>query len=139
MKKILLSLLFIAQILYAQIGIGQDMEGVRVPTANTLSQGYFFISGSYEAISDGHALAMNGYTIDDGSDITSLDKNTPSSGGSLSLGFGATDNLELSLMLPSTTRAPSTVRNLTVSAQATCMRESSIPTPFRAFRSISRS
>lgn len=100
MKKILLSLLFIAQILYAQIGIGQDMEGVRVPTANTLSQGYFFISGSYEAISDGHALAMNGYTIDDGSDITPLDKNTPSSGGSLTLGFGATDNLELSLMLP---------------------------------------
>jgi len=99
MKKILPIMLVIAQFLHAQIGIGQGMEGVRVPTANTLTQGYFFISGSYESVSDGHALAMNGYWTDDNTNMQ-LDKNTPSSGGSISLGFGATDNLELALSLP---------------------------------------
>ena len=100
MKKILFALLLLANILHAQIGIGQNMEGVRVPTANTLSEGYFFLSGYYESVSDGHALAMNGYTVDGGDKIYPLDKYTPSSGGGLTFGFGATDNLELMLSLP---------------------------------------
>lgn len=100
MKKILFAMLFLAPFLHAQIGVGQNMEGVRVPTANTLSEGYFFISGYYESVSDGHALAMNGYTIDGSDERTMLDKNTPSSGGGLTLAYGATDNLELMLSLP---------------------------------------
>ena len=100
MKKILLASLILANILYAQIGIGQNMEGVRVPTANTLSEGYFFISGYYESVSDGHALAMDGYLDENTGKRFPLDKNTPSSGGALTLAFGARDNLELMLSLP---------------------------------------
>jgi len=100
MKKILLALLFLAEFLHAQIGVGQNMEGVRVPTANTMSEGYFFVSTSYESISDGHALSMNGYQFVGNDSIMTLDKNTPSSGGAITFAFGATDNLDLMLSLP---------------------------------------
>jgi hypothetical protein len=100
MKKILSTLLILASILHAQIGIGRNLEGVRVPTANTLEQGFLFISGSYETINDGHALAMNGYSPAGTDSIYELDKNTPSSGGAISLAFGVTDNFEFGASLP---------------------------------------
>ena len=100
MKKILSTLLILASILYAQIGLGRNMEGVRVPTANTLEQGYLLISGSYETVNDGHALAMDGFSPIGSDSIYPLDKNTPSSGGALSLGLGVTDNLEFGASLP---------------------------------------
>ena len=100
MKKILSILLFLAPFLHAQIGVGQNMEGVRVPTANTLEQGYFFISGSYETVNDGHALAMNGYHEVGSEIVTPLDKNTPSSGGAVALGYGLTENFEFGVSLP---------------------------------------
>ena len=99
MKKILSTLLILASILHAQIGIGRNMEGVRVPTANTLEQGYLLISGSYETVNDGHALAMNG-AITIGDSTYQLDKNAPSSGGAVSFAFGVTDNLEFGTSLP---------------------------------------
>ena len=100
MKKILSTLLILASILYAQIGIGRNMEGVRVPTANTLDQGFLLISGSYETVNDGHALAMDGYHEVGSDEIIPLDKNTPSSGGALSIGVGVTDNFEAGASLP---------------------------------------
>ena len=100
MKKILSTLLILASILHAQIGIGRNLEGVRVPTANTLEQGFLFISGSYETINDGHALAMNGYSPAGTDSIYELDKNTPSSGGAISFAFGVTDNFEFGASLP---------------------------------------
>lgn len=99
-EKILFTLLILASILHAQIGLGRNMEGVRVPTANTLEQGYLLISGSYETINDGRALAMNGFSPVGNDSVYSLDNDIPSSGGAVSLGFGVTDNLEFGTSLP---------------------------------------
>ena len=38
MKKILLTWMALASILYAQIGLGRGLEGIRVPTAKTLGE-----------------------------------------------------------------------------------------------------
>ena len=43
MKKILFTLLILASILPAQIGPGRNTEGVHVPAAGTLEQGFLLI------------------------------------------------------------------------------------------------
>ena len=99
MKRILLTWMALATVLYAQIGLGRGLEGIRVPTAKTLEEGYFFMSATYETVSDGHALAMNGYATPDGT-RTWISKDTPSSGGAASLGFGLSEAMEIGLSLP---------------------------------------
>ena len=99
MKKILLTWMALASILYAQIGLGRGLEGIRVPTAKTLGEGYLFMSATYETVSDGRALSMNGYSTPDGT-VTLIDNDAPSSGGGISVGFGLSDILEIGLSLP---------------------------------------
>ena len=100
MKKILFTLLILASILPAQIGPGRNTEGVHVPAAGTLEQGFLLISGSYETVSDGHALAMDGYKVLGTDSTYALDNNTPSSGGAFAFGIGITDNIEFGARLP---------------------------------------
>lgn len=100
MRKLLLTLLVLTGVALAQIGLGRGPEGVQVPTANTLGQGFFFISASYESVNDGRPLAMNGFKFSDGTIQPTLDKNTPSSGGGVSIGYGISDVLDVGLSLP---------------------------------------
>ena len=99
MKKILLTWMALASILYAQIGLGRGLEGIRVPTAKTLGEGYLFMSATYETVSDGRALSMNGYTTPDGT-VMPINNDAPSSGGAAAFGFGLSDILEIGLSLP---------------------------------------
>lgn len=86
--------------LFAQVGVARNANGIRVPSAFTLQQGNFYFAGSFETISDGEPLAIDGYTdLTDGSK-TELDDQAASSGGSIQASYGVFDFLELGISLP---------------------------------------
>lgn len=99
-RRLALTVLFASVLLYAQTGIGRGIHGIRVPSAHTLEQGIIYVSGSFESVSDGHPLAMDGFVSEATGKKILLDEQTASSGGNLLIGYGLFDFLELDLMLP---------------------------------------
>lgn len=97
MKKVLAILALMAIPALAQVGIIRSPSGIHVPTAKTLPQGFLFVSGNYEMVSDGKPMSIEGsYTDAEGSTIK-LDKNTPSNNENIYASFGVMDNLELGM------------------------------------------
>lgn len=100
MRRLALTILIASVLLYAQTGIGRGVHGFRVPSAHTLGQGFIYVSGGFESVSDGQPLAMDGFVTGTADNRTQLDEQTASSGGSILVGYGVFDFLELDLMLP---------------------------------------
>ncbi len=100
MRKLLPTLLASVTALYAQVGIARDNHGIRVPSAHTLEQGFVYISGNFENVSDGEPLALDGYTDLSTGEKKKVDDQAAASGGSLQVSYGALDFLQFSLSLP---------------------------------------
>ena len=100
LRKSFICLSLTASLLYAQTGIGFSNHGIRVPSAFTLQQGFVFFSGNFETVSDGNPLAMDGYKNTETGAKTDLTDQAASSGGSIQVGYGVFDFLELGLSLP---------------------------------------
>lgn len=100
MKKLFAALCLLAVSAFAQVGIVKSTSGIHAPSARTLPQGFLYISGSFEMVSDGNPLSMEGgYTNADG-EFVSLGKDTPSNDETFFFSFSVLDNLELGLSLP---------------------------------------
>lgn len=85
---------------FGQVGLARSNSGIHVPSAQNMGQGILYLSGSYEMVSDGKPLSIDGfYTDSDGRQI-SLNSNTPSNDEALYLSFGLSDHLEISTRLP---------------------------------------
>lgn len=99
MKKTLFALLLAPLSLFAQTGISQNAEGIRVPAAFTLPQGSLYIASGLEITSDGEPLALGGHYKTDG-EVKEIGKKTNSSVESLHFNYGILDNLEGGLLIP---------------------------------------
>lgn len=100
MRKLLSTIAILASAALAQIGIVSSNSGIHAPTAKTLGQGFLYVSGSFEMVSDGKALSLEGsYRNYEGNNVD-LDANTPSNDEALTIGFGFLDNLDLGIRLP---------------------------------------
>ena len=99
MRKLLLLIAVCVSCCLAQIGVALSESGLHAPSAMTLGQGFLFVSGSLEMVSDGNAASMEGYYTS-GDKQVKLDKNTPSSDENLYVSFGVLDNLDLAFSLP---------------------------------------
>ena len=95
MKKLLLALCLLSIPALAQLGIVRSISGIHAPSAKTLPQGSLFISGSFEMVSDGHALSIEeGYTNKNG-EFVQLDQNTPSNTENLFVSFALKEILKM--------------------------------------------
>lgn len=100
MKKILPILLFAAFLCHGQTGFVRSAEGIRVPTAATMGQGFVYLGGSFETISDGEPLALKGTFSDGLGRNHEMESDVPSSGGAVQLAYGALDYFDIGLYLP---------------------------------------
>ena len=100
MKKLLVTLAVLTVSAFAQVGILRSVSGIHVPSAKTLPQGSLYVSGSYEMVSDGNPLSMEGFYTDNNGDTTLLSNNTPSNSETFFLGFSILDNLEIGATIP---------------------------------------
>lgn len=99
MKKALFTLLLVPISLFAQTGISQNTEGIRIPSAFTLPQGVLYAASGLEITSDGEPLALNGrYKTDE--DVEEISKMANSSIGSLHFNYGILDNFEIGMLIP---------------------------------------
>lgn len=97
MKKALAILALAAIPALAQVGIIRSPSGIHAPSAKTLPQGFLFVSGSYEMVSDGKPMSISGFYTDSEENTVSLDKDTPSNNENIYASFGILDNLELGI------------------------------------------
>lgn len=89
-----------ASMSFAQVGIARSNSGIHVPSAQTMGQGILFVSGSFEMVSDGKSLSIDGTYTDAKGQSVDIDNNTPSNDESLYLSFGLNDRLEIDARLP---------------------------------------
>lgn len=99
MRILLLLIAVCVSCALAQIGLAQSESGLHAPSAMTLGQGYLFVSGSFEMVSNGETASMEGYYTADGKQVD-LGRNTPSNDENLFVSFGVLDNLDLSFSVP---------------------------------------
>ena len=100
MKKTLLALFSSAISLFAQTGISKSAEGIRVPSAFTLGQGFLYTTFGLESVSDGEPLGLGGYYTDESGKKVNMNKDAASSTFSGFISYGALDYLEIGLYLP---------------------------------------
>lgn len=100
MKKTLLALFFLTISLFAQTGISKSAEGIRVPTAFTLGQGFIYASLGMETISDGEPLVLDGEITNSDGETIDASQNAASMSFSAFLAYGALDYLEIGAYLP---------------------------------------
>ena len=56
MKKLFAALSLMCIPALAQVGIVRSTSGIHAPSAKTLPQGFLYISGAFEMVSDGNPL-----------------------------------------------------------------------------------
>ncbi|MBR4398152.1 MAG: thrombospondin, partial [Fibrobacter sp.] len=78
MKKLLAALSLMCIPALAQVGIVRSTSGIHAPSAKTLPQGFLYISGAFEMVSDGNPLSLDGGYTDSKGNFVTLEKNTPS-------------------------------------------------------------
>ena len=101
MNRFIVVILALSSALFSQTALPLNTEGIRVPSAKTLEQGHFYVSGLYGFISDGEALSVTeSYTATWGGEVTDINQNTAAGNGNIELSYGIWAFLELNLALP---------------------------------------
>lgn len=100
MKKLFAALSLMCIPALAQVGIVRSTSGIHAPSAKTLPQGFLYISGAFEMVSDGNPLSLEGGYTDSKGNFVPLEKNTPSNDETFYASFAVLDNLELGVSLP---------------------------------------
>lgn len=99
-SKIILTLCLATSYALCHTGAMRNGDGFRVPSSNTLNQGFLFFSGNFESLSDGSPMAMDGYTNAETGRTYEVARNIPSPGGALQVSYAPLDFFEFGVYQP---------------------------------------